>query len=410
MAKQITDEDRKNIREYLLAIKELGASEPECDYSNPESVAAWDKWNSECISLTNRYKDSITRALLAGKASGIKDVEQYLTSYLNGPGEGSAPDAAHIPQLKSTLSRTHIIPNNKLTNTLTKIPQSPIEIVLDVAGRGAKNKVTTTCILSYDGDNVKISGKQPFTEFDRNVYNAVVSLYVAGNTVVTPAMVYRAMTGMSDTEYVSPKQIDSVTHSLDKMRFLRARIDCSEEFKMRQIAVNGKRIAGLGYDDNLLHLSVKWVKTGGVTISAYEILSPPILYQYSNAVKQILRVPSTLLDVKELDSTGNITDCSLANTESRIQIKGYLLRRIEGMKANNGLNNPVVALSDYERDGETHRGLYSIAGTPTPSRTESARIRADVERMLSYWQAVNHISGYEIIKEVRKITGYKISV
>ena len=91
-----------------------------------------------------------------------------------------------------------VVPNHKLVNSLTRATRTPedaIQIVLEVSKRGAKNKVTATCVLSYEGDNVKISGRQPFSEYDRNVYNAVVSLYVAGNRVITSDMVWRTMTG-----------------------------------------------------------------------------------------------------------------------------------------------------------------------------------------------------------------------
>lgn len=412
MAKQITDEDRKNIREYLLAIKELGAAEPEHDYSNPESMAAWDKWNGECIALNNRYGVSITRALLAGKVSGIGSVEQYLTSFLNESGEGSAPDAAHIPQLKSTLPRTHIIPNNKLANTMVKDVVGIGQFTLKVSARNAKNPVRTICILSYDKQNVDVRGREPFTEYDRNVYNAVASLYVYGDPshIITPAMVYRAMTGMQNTEYISPKQIDSVTHSLDKMRFMRAQIDCTAELKMRNATVDSKQIRRGIIDTYLLAADAIDVEAGGQTVKAYSIIKPPVLYEYSASVKQVLQIPSALLDVKELDSAGNVTACSISNSDSRIQIKGYLLRRIEGMKGDNRLNNPVIALSDYERDGERHRGLYSIAGYPTPSKTEASRIRTSIEKMLSYWQAINHISGFDIVKEGQKAIGYRILI
>lgn len=40
-------------------------------------------------------------------------------------------------------------------------------ITLEESRRGAKKLVETTCILTYEGDNVHLSGRQPFTEYDR---------------------------------------------------------------------------------------------------------------------------------------------------------------------------------------------------------------------------------------------------
>ena len=80
------------------------------------------------------------------------------------------------------------------------------------------------------------------------------------------------------------------------------------------------------------------------------------------------------------------------------------------MKGKNGLNNPVIALYDYQRDGETHQGLYSIAGNPDPTRTEANRIRDNAEKMLAYWAATGYIKSFEAQTERKKITGYKITV
>ena len=91
-------------------------------------------------------------------------------------------------------------------------------------------------------------------------------------------------------------------------------------------------------------------------------------------------------------------------------IKGYLIRRIEGMKGKNGLSNPVISLYDYQRDGETHQGLYSIAGKPDADRKEMQRIREDAEKMLAYWAATGYIKAFEAQTERKKITGYKITV
>ena len=317
-----------------------------------------------------------------------------------------------IEHLSSVLPEKYVIPNNKLANTMTRGIVDIGKITLEESKKGAKKLIETTCILTYADDNVKLTGRQPFTEYDRNVYNAVSSLYVYGDPshVVTPAQVYRAMTGMNDTEKPTSGQIAAVTNSIDKMRFIRARIDCTAELQARRITLNSKQINGGEIDTYLLTADAVKVQAGGQTVKAYRIIKTPILYEYAAAVNQVLSLPASTLDVKELDSNGVITTRILPNTESRILIKGYLIRRIEGMKGKNGLKNPVIALYDYERDGDTHQGLYSIAGKPDAKNVEAKRIRTDVEKMLSYWQAIRYISGYAIQTREKKITGYKITV
>lgn len=359
-----------------------------------------------------KYFDGVERANAARDGEWTAALEAFIAD------ENPADAQEIIEHLTSVLPEKYVVPNNKLANTMTRGIIDIGRITLEESRRGAKKLVETTCILTYEGDNVHLSGRQPFTEYDRNVYNAVSSLYVYGDQshIVTPAMVYRAMTGLTDSEKPTAGQLAAVTRSLDKMRFIRARIDCTEELKMRRITLNSKQINGGEIDTYLLTADAIKVQAGGQTVRAYRIIKTPILYEYAAAVKQVLTLPASVLDVKEIsemtvDGAKKLTiGARLPNTESRILIKGYLIRRIEGMKGKNGLNNPVIALYDYQRDGETHQGLYSIAGNPDPTRTEANRIRDNAEKMLAYWAATGYIKSFEAQTERKKITGYKITV
>lgn len=359
-----------------------------------------------------KYFDGVERANAARDGEWTAALEAFIAA------ENPADAQEIIEHLTSVLPEKYVVPNNKLANTMTRGIIDIGRITLEESRRGAKKLVETTCILTYEGDNVHLSGRQPFTEYDRNVYNAVSSLYVYGDQshVVTPAMVYRAMTGLTDSEKPTAGQLAAVTRSLDKMRFIRARIDCTEELKMRRITLNSKQINGGEIDTYLLTADAIKVQAGGQTVRAYRIIKTPILYEYAAAVKQVLTLPASVLDVKEIsemtvDGAKKLTiGARLPNTESRILIKGYLIRRIEGMKGKNGLSNPVISLYDYERDGETHQGLYSIAGKPDADRKEMQRIREDAEKMLAYWAATGYIKAFEAQTERKKITGYKITV
>lgn len=359
-----------------------------------------------------KYFDGVERANAARDGEWTAALEAFISA------ENPTDAQEIIEHLTSVLPEKYVVPNNKLANTMTRGIIDIGRITLEESRRGAKKLVETTCILTYEGDNVHLSGRQPFTEYDRNVYNAVSSLYVYGDQshVVTPAMVYRAMTGLTDSEKPTAGQLAAVTRSLDKMRFIRARIDCTEELKARRITLNSKQINGGEIDTYLLTADAIKVQAGGQTVRAYRIIKTPILYEYAAAVKQVLTLPASVLDVKEIseltvDGAKKLTiGARLPNTESRILIKGYLIRRIEGMKGKNGLNNPVIALYDYQRDGETHQGLYSIAGKPDADRKEMQRIREDAEKMLAYWAATGYIKSFEAQTERKKITGYKITV
>lgn len=316
-----------------------------------------------------------------------------------------------LPRLLSRNIDNHLIPNNYLTNILTDGIIDAGKVSMLVSSSKAK-PIHAFCNLSFDGDNVKLSGRQPFTEYDRNVYNAVTSLYVYGDQshIITPDIVYRAMTGMNASETPSPQQTGAVTKSLDKMRFIRAVIDCTEELEARHATLDGVTITGGLIDTYLLNAKAVQVQAGGRTVKAYQILEQPVLYTYSKALNQVYTVPVSLLDVKRVDSKTGKTEGRISNTESRIRIKGYLLRRIEGMKGKNALASRTIVLYGYEKNDHHHPGLYEIAGSVDPDRRDTARIRGYVEQVLDYWVTEGYIAGYAWDRSGTQITSVTIKI
>lgn len=344
-------------------------------------------------------------------AEANKLLDNYFSDEYERQLQAEALDA--LPRLLSIVPQKHLIPNSKLTNSLTQDIIDAGTVEIEVSSPRAKQPIDIICNLVYEGDNVKITGRQSFTEYDRNVYNAVTSLFVYGDQshVITPAIVYRAMTGMSAAENPSPQQIGAVTKSLDKMRFIRAVVDISQELKQRRVSLNGEYVTNGIIDTYLLNASVIQVKAGGKSVRAYKLEKTPVLYAYSNALHQVYTVPAYLLDVKTVDKdTGKATGIRVSNTESRIQVKGYLLRRIEGMKGDNALKNDVIRLQSYEKGGKHHPGLYEIAGNPEPTTKDATRIRDYAAAALAYWKAQNYITDYQFTKTGRQITGIKITL
>lgn len=330
--------------------------------------------------------------------------------------ESSIQDEAGrtLAHLQSIIVDRHVIPNNKLTNHLTSHVDDVgmFKLSLPAATKRAM-PMKVICSLAYENENLNISGRRPFTEYDRNVYNALVSLYVYGDQshIVTPQTVYRAMVGMSATENPGKQQIEAVTASLDKMRFIRTVINCTDELTCRK-SIPGRKYAGMGMIDTyLLDATVVHVEAGGKTVRAYRINSTPVLYGYSRLLNEVLTVPSSLLDIRATDEDGNITGERVNNTESRIQIKGYLLRRVEGMKGSNSLTSNSISLDGYDKDDIHHKGLYEIAGLKADaSRKAQKTVRDYAEQVLGYWRANAYIKGFSFLKTSHSITGIQIDV
>lgn len=386
----------KRLTEYLEKSQQLDTRQP------PFNSAEWETWNAETVELTSEYHDEIVIALKyflryieKGKpATDTENVEIIIKTVIDAaiksPNIELADEVrAALPQLSSIIPQKHVMPNNKLANSLTKdiIDAGAIDLV--VSGRG-KTEITTRCILTYEGDNVKLSGRQPCTEYDRNVADAVTSLFLYGDPshIITPATVYRAMIHSTGTETPSPQTLGAVTRSLDKGRFVRVQIDCTQELLRRNASLNGEQITGGKVDTYLLPLEKIEVMAGGKKVTAYKIIKTPVLYDYARLTKQVLTVPAKLLDVP-----------NASNTEQRISIKGYLLRRITVMKGKTAQSNRIL----FEK-------IWDAAGKPDPSPKEAQRIREYTFTVLDYWKKERYIKGYKAIKEGKAYTAVEIQL
>ena len=295
-----------------------------------------------------------------------------------------------LERLNSVIPKNHIKPNNKLANTITKSLVEESEIDLIISDRKAKKEVTTKVMLNYDNKNVQFESPLKFTAYDREVYDGVITLYEAGNNIITPVIVYRAMNGLTDTEYVSEKAVEEVKKSLDKSSRIRTIIDYTDEAKMYN-----KNIEKTVYEGYLLATDKLIVKVSGIEQEAYKLLRSPILYEYAQISGQIISVPINLLNTKD----------TVNSTDDVIVIRGYLLRQIEWMKSEKSNRSKNV----------TYQGIYDELGISKMDLEEKAyenktkKIRNHVKSILNSWQAQNYIKSFEEYKDGRQLKGAKIS-
>ena len=413
----LSDEENERIFNYLL--RGIGEKPEHADRFTVHEIAdpktgkptkayydtVWESWNAESVALTDEYHDDIVQAIRyflryieTGK-SEEQDAQQVtiiiktvIDAALKSPNIELAEEVRQaLPQLTSILPQKHVMPNNKLANKLTSFENSHLidaaAIDLVVSGRG-KAEVTTRCILSYEGDSVTLSSRQPFTEYDRNVADAVTSLYEYGDPshIITPATVYRAMVHQTNRETPSAQTLGAVTRSLDKMRFVRVQIDCTDELTRRKANLDGAQITGGKIDTYLLALEKVEVMASGKKVTAYKIIKAPVLYDYARLTNQVLTVPAKLLDVP-----------NQSNSEQRIAIKGYLLRRIKVMQGRTPQSNRIL----FEK-------VFEAAGKPDATKTEKGRIRDYTTAVLDYWKAEKFIKGYSIAKDGKSVIGVDI--
>ena len=292
--------------------------------------------------------------------------------------------------LKSVLAKTVVKPNNKLANEIVNdMVGGDFDLIVSAAK--AKKEIVTKVMITYDESKVTLSSRFDFTPYDREVHDAVITLNVAGNDVITPEMVYRAMNGMTDTEYVSPQAVEAVSQSLDQSMRIMVKIDYTQEAD-----AYGKKDAKVKYkyEGHLLACEKITVEAGGHKKEAYHLHRSPILYEYAQISGQIISVPIELLNTKDV----------VRGSEDVSVLKGYLLRQIEGMKSGSFKRSRNIL----------YAGLYKELGMndlpPKALADKALKIRKHVEAVLKEWVEQEYIMGYSQYKDGKTIKGVTIAL
>lgn len=313
---------------------------------------------------------------------------------------------ATLPRLIGTTAKNYYMPNNKLAKSMTKDVIDNGTLTLVVSGKKAKKEIVTRCLLSYEGDKVKLQGQRPFTEFKRTLYNGIVSLFVDGDEshIMTPAMIYRAANGITDGTDPSAGMKAAITRAVNEMRYITAEIDFTDEAKMYRSDVDNCYVR-----DTILDVRELSVSISGKPYTAFYVKQPPLLYEYAQVSKQIASLPPHLLDIRQVPKnkagkieTGKAPGGRISNNDRRMAVKSYLLRRIYDMQHDPTLSRNIIF--------DTMNDEIATESDKTFTAKEQRNIREYIPQVLDYWTHQNFIKGYEPVKGGNKIRGYAIKI
>lgn len=313
---------------------------------------------------------------------------------------------ATLPRLIGTTAKNYYMPNNKLAKSMTKDVIDNGTLTLVVSGKKAKKEIVTRCLLSYEGDKVKLQGQRPFTEFKRTLYNGIVSLFVDGDEshIMTPAMIYRAANGITDGTDPSAGMKAAITRAVNEMRYIAAEIDFTDEAKMYRSDVDNCYVR-----DTILDVRELSVSISGKPYTAFYVKQPPLLYEYAQVSKQIASLPPHLLDIRQVPKnkagkieTGKAPGGRISNNDRRMAVKSYLLRRIYDMQHDPTLSRNIIF--------DTMNDEIATESDKTFTAKEQRNIREYIPQVLDYWTHQNFIKGYEPVKGGNKIRGYAIKI
>lgn len=263
---------------------------------------------------------------------------------------------------------------DQVSNFITKNVLDAGEQLLELEKKGKiRSQIRTKVSFSYEG--IDILAKKDFGLFDQEVHDAVVSLYLASNKFISPAMVYRAMTGKTNSESINADKLKEIEESIDKCMFSRLSIDASEEAAMYGYAE-------AVYSGNLLSAEKVSVIMGGHKVVAYKLLIEPLLYRYAKTCKQV-----TAVDIKLLDTP-------VKKTNDIIVLQGYLLRKVESMKSDRNCGR-MILFDD----------IYKVLNVSKEQRVQTKRIRDSLYSILQYWIDNDYISRYETVMKGKGFYG-----
>lgn len=235
-------------------------------------------------------------------------------------------------------------------------------VYVDVSGKN-ESEVLAMLALTYEGDGTALSvtTSRQITEFDKQVANAVASMFAAGNRVVSPAQVAAVVYGKKN---LGPTQINAVDTSMEKQQRTYVTIEGTGELRGRPTAGGSLTLKLRGYMLPTRVLEYADM-ANGMHGKAYELLDTPIFYQHDKEVQQITAVPQRLIEAISKDVRMN---------ERAVIIRGYLTERIA--RAKNAGKKIAVAHKHI-----TYQKIYDRTGI-REDRKERQRVRETVHKML----------------------------
>lgn len=290
--------------------------------------------------------------------------------------------------LNNSKIANYISSNNNLldkTLQLTTIPKKNIFVTVDL---------TTDENLSVTNQNI--------TQYDMAVMDSVYTLLVNGTSSFTPEMIVRIMSGNFEQD-VTPQKAGSVTKSLNKLSLIRISIDCTDELRMRKQISNNKTAQLTSYLMPIREITIRSANHQ-TEMKGFQLIEKPVLYTYAENIKQIMSVPTALLETKN----------KISNTDDVIIIKRALIKRIEIMKSNKNLiNSNIINYERYDSKTGDTKGFFQTLGFNKNNysnwKKKKSRLHNTITSILDIFVQDNYILGYTVITEGKqKINGIQI--
>lgn len=257
-----------------------------------------------------------------------------------------------------------------------------------------------------------ISEQYPIEPIDKNILISLGNLYaerkaagrvgIHGGAILSTEDIIRLYRGYDATANIYEDEINAVKERILKMLNMRVSFDFTQHFVYNKVGdevqlsipderrvhvtgANGEtRIIRFSYSGNMIDARIAEIEySNGKIITAYELLTPPILYEYSEKIKQVQRIETKLLDLRKKANSSKDADV----------IKIYLLEQINAMK--HGRSNRILL-----------KTLFSELRIEINNRKLKKAKAEVVKKILKHFSETKQSNGKTLIKGFSEVIGY----
>ena len=269
-----------------------------------------------------------------------------------------------------------------------------------------------------------------FSDFDRALYDAVVTLMTAGNNIFSNAALWRIITQNPDakiTDYARLKIVKSMFHignfliSIVTNYSKKADVwaDFNSDSTQRPFKSERKFYKKLQaiYGGRLL--GFRWIAERSITITRtvdgqgiierkdipeiWQFIAPPILYQYAADKEQVASIAMTLLNTSDkADNKPALRRGSHTN-----ELANFLTREIDTMKKKPNYSKIIVLDRIYSIDG-----IDEVQQDKNDLKKKKKRTRDKLEKILFRLKENGLIQGHKFHKKVigKATTFYSVEI
>jgi hypothetical protein len=233
-------------------------------------------------------------------------------------------------------------PNSVVWNMIAEIKNKneQYQLKFNTTKRNALQKGTQPDELSivyyalwFDDENNEFKISKRLTVYDKRVYIAAHALYIGGNDIITPSLIYKCM---GYRKNASQHDIEKINDSLTKMNLAHILINNSEEI------AKYKNYPKFIYDGSLLPFErVSAYINDKYTDSAIHLFREPPLMTFASERNQITTIKLELLETP------------LSKTEGNLKLEDYLIENIGHMKNSDNFSKKMLFNTICDKCGIT---------------------------------------------------------